>query len=735
MCSYSNIQAIKLFSLLTLAGFSLLSPLAHAALTPEVVHHEINVSIEPSSHQISVTDSMHIPASLAKPEREILLNASLKPESLSSGLKLKSVQATEAKNEEGSAAHVYKIEGLKLNKTQVITLRYSGQINTPIATQGEEYARGFSETSGLIEYRGIYLAGSTLWIPYIKGSLVTYDLHTNLPAGWKSVSQGRRISSTSSKDKRAIDHWQVRTPTEEVHLIAARFTEYSRDAGTVKAYAFLRNPDKALATSYLDATAQYMQQYQNMIGPYPYSKFALVENFLETGYGMPSFTLLGEQIIRFPFILTSSYPHELLHNWWGNSVFVDETGGNWCEGLTAYMADHLFAEQRGQGAEHRRDILQRVTDYVTAENDFPPSQFLSRDSSASEAIGYGKTAMVWNMLREKIGDELFLKGVQKFYRDNRFRKASFDDLRLSFEAVSGLNLKPFFAQWIQQTGAPELRLDNTERSGNKLTLTLSQTQAGKHFILDVPVAIYTSKGVELKHIALTEQGSTTADFTLAAPPLRVEVDPQFQVYRCLSPLETPPSLSKAFGASKVLIVTPSGQEAERYSGLIKAWTKEGVEVIQDKALTTLPSNRVVWILGTGNRFISGIADALRTSDVSLTSGQAQIGSGVYPTNTKSLVLTARHPANANSVIVYLSAPSEGAANGLARKLPHYGKYSWLVFGGDAPDNEAKGEWPVTNTPLTRDLAEHGELPVLPLRKALGELAPVWDATSLKTDIE
>ena len=31
---------------------------------------------------------------------------------------------------------------------------------------------------------------------------------------------------------------------------------------------------------------------------------------------MPSFTLLGSSIIRFPFILNSSFPHEILHNWW-----------------------------------------------------------------------------------------------------------------------------------------------------------------------------------------------------------------------------------------------------------------------------------------------------------------------------------------------------------------------------------------------------------------------------------
>ena len=85
-----------------------------------------------------------------------------------------------------------------------------------------------------------------------------------------------------------------------------------------------------------------------------------MENFWETGYGMPSFTLLGPQVIRFPFILTSSYPHEILHNWWGNSVFVDYPTGNWCEGLTAYMADHLMKEQvgssRGVSARYAEEI-------------------------------------------------------------------------------------------------------------------------------------------------------------------------------------------------------------------------------------------------------------------------------------------------------------------------------------------------------------------------------------------
>ena len=177
--------------------------------------------------------------------------------------------------------------------------------------------------------------------------------------------------------------------------------------------------------------------YRSLIGPYPYGKFALVENFWETGYGMPTFTLLGPEVVRFPFIINSSYPHEILHNWWGNSVFVDYQSGNWCEGLTAYLADHLIAEQRGAGDEYRRSTLQRYRDYVKAGRDFPLSEFRARSSAAEEAVGYGKALMGDHMLRRAIGDEGFRKVVARFYHDFRGKRATFRDLQRTAETVSG----------------------------------------------------------------------------------------------------------------------------------------------------------------------------------------------------------------------------------------------------------------------------------------------------------
>src|SRR6266545_608536 len=511
-----------------LAAFcAAVAPAASAQPSPSpVVHHDLVVTLDPANHRLKVRDRIRIPGAFVTAPFTMSLNAELNVQAVSGGLRLLPIRSRVPGSDSGMdrddhdpasrvPVNVYRVEGAITGQELTAELDYEGVINYVVRQSGGEYARAFSQSPGLIESRGVYLAGSTHWVPRVGDALMTYTLAVELPAGWKSVSQGERTSSeTSGPLAGTPERWSVATPTEEVHLIAAPFTEYSRDAGAVKAMAFLRKADQALADRYLDATAQYLEMYRGLLGPYPYSKFALVENFWETGYGMPSFTLLGEQVIRFPFILHSSYPHELLHNWWGNGVFVD-SGGNWCEGLTAYLADHLIAEQRGQGAEHRRAILQRVTDYVTPENDFPLTRFRSRYNAVTEAVGYGKTAMVFNMLREKVGDAQFTKALQQFYRDNRFRQASFDDIRRSFEAVSGLDLRSYFDQWIKDVGTPELKLEQATVQGARLTITLSQVQAGRPFALDVPVVIETDQGIETKTLSMpVDKARVEASFDL-----------------------------------------------------------------------------------------------------------------------------------------------------------------------------------------------------------------------------
>ena len=66
------------------------------------------------------------------------------------------------------------------------------------------------------------------------------------------------------------------------------------------------------------------------------------------------------------------------------------------------------------------------------------------------------------MLRRRLGDEKFSAGLRRFYRANRFRRASFADLEAAFSQAGAEDLHPFFEQWVRRTGAPELRLEDVQ---------------------------------------------------------------------------------------------------------------------------------------------------------------------------------------------------------------------------------------------------------------------------------
>ncbi len=718
-----------------------------AGAVADTVHHKMDITLDPASHSIKATDKITIPASLAKEGMILQINSDLKVEKtagavgfkiVDTGRNAKDIGIDRDNDKKDSIIKVshYRLTGITAGKPVTLTLKISGIINNPVIQINEEYARGFSQSPGLIEERGVYLAGATYWVPTVKDTLITYDITVRMPADWRSVSQGARVKYNTAEFHE--DGWKADTPTEEIYLIAAKFAEYELPVGNVKAMAFLRTPDAAMANKYLETTAQYMEMYRSLLGPYPYTKFALVENFWETGYGMPSFTLLGSQIIRFPFILHSSYPHELLHNWWGNGVFIDFETGNWAEGLTAYMADHLVAEQRGKGGEYRRSILQRYTNYVDDKTDFPLRDFKSRNNAVTEAVGYGKTSQMFNMLRTTVGDENFKRSFQRFYRNHKFRVGTFDDIRVAFEETSGQDLKAFFAQWVDDTGAPELTLAKATQSGDRLTLTLKQIQKHAPFNILVPVAVYTADKVE-SHMLSMDKRTQEFTITIQGKAVRVEVDPEFDLFRRLHWAEIPPSLSNAFGADKVMMVLPANTTdvlKKRYENMAAIWGGGNkVTVVKDSELKELPKDGAIWLLGRDNRFYDVVEKALGQYDASLTKGGVRFGKRDVNMSDNSTIIAVRNPANPQSVIVGLTAHNDASVKGLARKLPHYGKYSYLAFTNDAPDNSAKGQWPAVGSPLVKILDKSVVTTAkLKPRPALAQLKPVFDGKRMMSHV-
>ncbi len=693
-----------------------------AGAEPSRLHHDIQIRVTPDTHQLQVEDKITLPDSgptTAAGKIHFLLHRNLIPESVTPGVRV--IRESDRPRPEffgGKDPSFLKSVEVPLShysftlppRTRTLTLKYRGKIHHPIRKRGKEYGRGFSRTAGTISKKGIFLSGSGFWYPWFGENLISFRLDVRLPENWHAVSQGRRVRNTSQNSQVQV-RWDSSAPQEEIYLIGGRFTEYRRKTGAIQSMVFLQKPDPGLANKYLDATRKYLEMYSRLLGTYPYKKFALVENFWETGYGMPSFTLLGPRVIRLPFIIRSSYPHEILHDWWGNGVFVDYQEGNWSEGLTAYLSDHLMREQVGTATGYRRATLQKYADYVSAGKDFPLTEFRSRHNPTTEAVGYGKTLMFFHMLRRRMGDTVFTSALRNFYQKNKFRRAAFSDLRKAFEEAAGLDFRKDFRQWVHRTGAPELRVKDAsaEQKGGDYLLTarLEQVQPGASYSLHVPIAVHLEGRKKAYQTKVVMKGrQVEIKLRLPARPVRLEVDPEFDLFRRVHRNEIPPALSKAFGARKPLILLPSAapQNLRRaYLRLAESWKGPkggGPEVRWDKEVNLLPNDRSVWLFGWENRHREGFAASLTNYEVSIRRDSVQIGHLKARRKDQGVVITARNPRNPDHAVAWVSVENVNAIAGLGRKLPHYGKYSYLVFEGDEPNNVAKGQWPVRHSPLS-----------------------------------
>ena len=91
------------------------------------------------------------------------------------------------------------------------------------------------------------------------------------------------------------------------------------------------------------------------------------------------------------------------------------------------------------------------------------------------------------MLRHKLGDDTFFKGLQQYYTTYRNSSALTSDFRKIMEEVSSKDLKSFFNQWLRQAGHPVLSWNWKQTSDKNIEIRVEQIQqqALFSFLLDL----------------------------------------------------------------------------------------------------------------------------------------------------------------------------------------------------------------------------------------------------------
>jgi hypothetical protein len=315
------------------------------------------------------------------------------------------------------------------------------------------------------------------------------------------------------------------------------------------------------------------------------------------------------------------------------------------------------------------------------------------------------------MLRRDLGDDAFKKGIREFYKRNIFRFASFSDIRVSLEAITGKDLKPDFEQWVIRTGAPKIELNNARAgkydSNFTVSIVITQVQPGEAYFLRIPIAV-TMDGQDRAYQTVGVMKDKRMELKLLLPsrPLRIDIDPEFDIFRRLDIEEIPPAVSQALGAKKMLVILPSTADnklLKAYKNLVRDIGGSGpdeLEVKLDSAIDKLPHDRAIAIIGWENRFLTEITSSASEYGVAFAKKSVRIDRTDIQKKNHAFVLSARVPGNKGLAMLFIASDLIETLPGLGRKIPHYSKYSYLAFEGREAVNVAKGRWPVFNSPLT-----------------------------------
>jgi aminopeptidase N len=662
-----NIARLGL-TLLVLLAVGITAPAGGSQPAGSEVHHDLRITLDPATRELQAEDTISTTGSV---DIDLALSAQFEIDQFTlNGQPVKPSSDTDA---EGRTHWRLVPEGAG---SQQIFLRYHGRLAQLPDTDHRGTLQGLPS---MADVRGSFLPGGTGWYPQIQGKTFSYRLTLQLPAGQRGLVPGRLISETDdAQGYRAA--FEFPFPAEGIDLLAGPYEVQERwlvrqSGDPIRLRTWFHPEIRDLAKDYLDALNRYIEFYSRWIGEYPFSEFSVVSSPLQTGFGMPAMTYLGIDVLRLPFIRTTSLGHEVLHNWWGNGVYADYDTGNWSEGLTTFMADYTYKEQESmQAAREMRLSWLRDLAALPPDQDTPLREFVARTHGSSQIIGYDKAAFVFLMLRDHLGTEAFDRALRNFWREKRFQRAGWSDLRHPFEQSSGTQLAIFFEQWLTRSGLPKLHIENAVVEGNRVRVTLAQTAPA--YALQVPLVIEAGAGRETH---LVEFSSLRQEFAIDATSAAtaVALDPDMRLARRLDSKELPPILRQVMiDAGTILIVPTSKSEFRDAAKELADKLLDGSPRVVDAA-QPLPKAPVL-LIGAGAEVDAYLEQhGLPPRPPQLKNrGSAQVWAAVQPDGNALLII---------------SAGSAQALRSLQRPLPHYGRQSWLVFDGAKAID--RGIWP------------------------------------------
>lgn len=376
------------------------------------------------------------------------------------------------------------------------------------------------------------------------GDKATCEFIVTAPYHYKVIANGRLREESMLRqpngDYQKLTHWAMAQPipTKVMVFGAAVFAvlhDSPVDNIDIQHWVYADNRDSNFDD--FAPTANILRYLINQVGDYPYEKLVNVESRTKYG-GMENASNIfyNEKAVDGNQQIESLIAHEIAHQWFGNSVTEKDWPHIWLsEGFATYLA-HTYLEFT-YGKDTLYSIMDADKDRIFAYYQKAP-QATVVDTTLSNlylylnAYSYQKGAWFLHMLRQKLGDDVFWKGIREFYKRYSHAKADTEDFRLVMESLSKTSLEDFFDLWLFQPGHPIVK-GNWKYSGlsNKLKISLEQVQENGHtYQIPLEVGVWYEESSEPEILSIhINKVNEKFNLKTKSKPAQVVLDPHSKI--------------------------------------------------------------------------------------------------------------------------------------------------------------------------------------------------------------
>lgn len=337
------------------------------------------------------------------------------------------------------------------------------------------------------------------WFPCLDYPVdrCTTEIIVAVPQPYIAIANGALVSRREDPAaKTTTFHYRQDVPHTFylVSLIIGEFDEVSEEWRGIPVQYFVPPGRGKDAMRTFGRTPEMMEHFSNLLGvPYPYAKYAqtCVQLFQFGGMENTSATTLVDTCVHDERSSIDDdsdglIAHELAHQWFGDLITCRGWQHLWLnEGFATFM-DSIWTEYFKGREEYLYEFWKRYQGVTGADTTDSTDRagILFHDYEHSDdtfghkgSLVYSKGSCVMHMLRHQLGDELFWRSMQKYVQTYQNTQAETDDLRRTFEAVTGRNLEQFFDQWVARPGTPQVEVGYAWDAETSLaTVTVTQTQ-------------------------------------------------------------------------------------------------------------------------------------------------------------------------------------------------------------------------------------------------------------------